>query len=289
MPKFCPNCGEEISEKVKFCPKCGADIDSFSVKKDEKSIVEEPKQEIKIEDAQKIEETKIENKKLGTTYNIKNLAVYGIFAIVVIIIFLMAMAFFAGMSGNIQSSPIITPVPTIMTTSQIVVTTTPISVVQTPKITPLVTEIKNQMIRIPVLPATSLSNEPSVAVKAQYSTITYARDFANKLASQNKMTGEPIQKTLPLIETLVSTSRHDSILELTNRDTVSHVYYIEVNFYEEHMQLNSSNGFSFFVPSGKSVLAEIIPPERATSYVIKNVDIVTTSGYYHTDYNLVQK
>jgi len=47
MPKFCPNCGEEISDKVKFCSSCGADIDSFSVKKSEKSIeksiVEEPK------------------------------------------------------------------------------------------------------------------------------------------------------------------------------------------------------------------------------------------------------
>jgi len=104
MPKFCPNCGEEISDKVKFCPKCGSDIDSFSVKKDEKSIVEETKQEIKIEGTQKIEETKIENKKIGTTYNIKNLAIYGVIAVVVIIIFLMAMAFFAGMSGNIQSS-----------------------------------------------------------------------------------------------------------------------------------------------------------------------------------------
>ena len=132
MPKFCPSCGEEISDKVKFCPKCGSDIDSFSVKKDEKSIVEETKQEIKIEGTQKIEETKIENKKIGTTYNIKNLAIYGVIAVVVIIIFLMAMAFFAGMSGNIQSSPKITPAPTTITTSQMVVTTTPISVAPTP-------------------------------------------------------------------------------------------------------------------------------------------------------------
>jgi hypothetical protein len=125
MSKFCPNCGEEISEKVKFCPKCGVDIDSFSVKKDEKSNVEEPKKEIKIED------TKIENKKTGTTYNIKNLAVYGVIAVVVIIIFLMAMAFFAGISGNIQSSPKITPAPTTITTSQMVVITTPTGVAPT--------------------------------------------------------------------------------------------------------------------------------------------------------------
>lgn len=31
MPKFCPNCGMEISERVKFCPSCGADINSFNV------------------------------------------------------------------------------------------------------------------------------------------------------------------------------------------------------------------------------------------------------------------
>jgi hypothetical protein len=104
MPKFCPNCGEEISDKVKFCPKCGADIDSFSVKKDERSTVEESKKDIKIEGAQKIEDSDTENKKTGTTYNIKNLAVYGVIAVVVIIIFLMAIAFFAGMSGNIHSS-----------------------------------------------------------------------------------------------------------------------------------------------------------------------------------------
>jgi uncharacterized integral membrane protein len=31
MAKYCPNCGENISEKVKFCPGCGADISSYKV------------------------------------------------------------------------------------------------------------------------------------------------------------------------------------------------------------------------------------------------------------------
>jgi hypothetical protein len=104
MSKFCPNCGKEISDKVKFCPECGSNFDSFSVKKDEKSIVEESKQEIKIDNAQKIEETKIENKKTGTTYNIINIAIYGLIAVFLIIILLVALAFFAGMSGNFPSS-----------------------------------------------------------------------------------------------------------------------------------------------------------------------------------------
>jgi len=104
MTKFCPNCGKEISDKVKFCPDCGSNFDSFSIEKNEKSIVVESKKDIKIEDSQKIEETKIENKKTGMVYSIKNIAIYGVIAVSLIIILLVAMAFFAGMSGNTYSS-----------------------------------------------------------------------------------------------------------------------------------------------------------------------------------------
>jgi hypothetical protein len=31
MPKFCPNCGKDITDKVKFCPECGVDINSYSL------------------------------------------------------------------------------------------------------------------------------------------------------------------------------------------------------------------------------------------------------------------
>jgi hypothetical protein len=98
MPNFCPNCGKDITEKVKFCPECGVDIDSFLVKKDEKSIVEENKTDIKIEDF------KIEDKKIERKYTFTNLLVYGVIIVVVIIIFMMGMAFIAGMTGNIQES-----------------------------------------------------------------------------------------------------------------------------------------------------------------------------------------
>jgi zinc-ribbon domain len=36
MAKFCPNCGERISHKVKFCHECGAEIKLFSVDTDER-------------------------------------------------------------------------------------------------------------------------------------------------------------------------------------------------------------------------------------------------------------
>jgi len=40
MPKYCPNCGTEISDKVKYCPSCGAKIENFSLHEDKQSTVE---------------------------------------------------------------------------------------------------------------------------------------------------------------------------------------------------------------------------------------------------------
>ena len=128
MPKFCPNCGEEISEKAKFCPSCRADIDSFSVKKNENSVVEATKEDIKIEDKES------KNKKSE-----RNIAYpkwfYGVIIVAIIIILLAAVsmfsAFSAGMNENIHRSPNITPSPTIITTAQMVVTPTPTGIAQT--------------------------------------------------------------------------------------------------------------------------------------------------------------
>jgi zinc-ribbon domain len=66
MPKFCPNCGERILDKVKFCPECGVDIDSFIKKSDEPSISEEKAKEIQ-NGKVKIENTK--NKELPLENN----------------------------------------------------------------------------------------------------------------------------------------------------------------------------------------------------------------------------
>ncbi len=57
MPRFCPNCGEEISEKTKFCSSCGANIGSFSLKPNHIP------QEIKPTNEKKIEEEKKEQGK----------------------------------------------------------------------------------------------------------------------------------------------------------------------------------------------------------------------------------
>ena len=98
MPKFCPNCGIEISDKVKFCPKCGADIDSFSVKKNEKLTIEEIKKDVKIDN------TKPDNKNIKPTYNVKKLSAFVLIIAGIVIIFFIGMAFIAGMVGESQSS-----------------------------------------------------------------------------------------------------------------------------------------------------------------------------------------
>ena len=41
MPKFCPNCGESISDKVKFCPECGVVIDSLIQKNGQSQVIED--------------------------------------------------------------------------------------------------------------------------------------------------------------------------------------------------------------------------------------------------------
>jgi hypothetical protein len=53
MPKFCPECGKPISEKVKFCPECGSNIDSYksnSEKRFTPAIIDNPPDDIKYKD-----------------------------------------------------------------------------------------------------------------------------------------------------------------------------------------------------------------------------------------------
>ncbi|GEM_PF-3870578 len=128
MSKFCPSCGGEISDKVKFCPSCGADSDSFSVKKNEKSIAEETKKDI--------EDTKIGNKKIEKKYSISRIVMYGIIGVLIILLLLVALSiifstYFNGMNENIQRSPNITSAPSIVTTAQMVVTPTQTEVTPT--------------------------------------------------------------------------------------------------------------------------------------------------------------
>jgi len=46
MPKFCPNCGKEITDKVKFCPECGADVGSFLKRPDGNTRIDNPGPEV---------------------------------------------------------------------------------------------------------------------------------------------------------------------------------------------------------------------------------------------------
>jgi hypothetical protein len=148
----------------------------------------------------------------------------------------------------------------------------------------------NLMTLIPVVPAISTGNEPSVAEKAKNSTVSYAQNFAYAQAKQHGMTITG-KETRPLINTFTD---QDSKLELTNRDTHPHVYYVEVDFYNGATKLITdtgqwkNNGFSWFVEPGQTVRAEIIPPDNATSYVINHVAITEANGgMFFTGYDLL--
>ena len=222
------------------------------------------------------------------------------------IVLLVAVVITAGCVGGNQNSAV-TPTPQIVYVTVLVTPTPTIITPTTPAPTPIITPARmsdtnsqwgssndnNLVIRIPVVPATSIGNEPSVEVKAKYSTADYAQSFALSLAKQYGMTQTSVQTTRPLIHAY--TSDQDSRLDLTNRDTIPHVYLIEVNFYGGDVQLISNtgqwlnNGYTWYVLPGQTVRAEVIPPENATSYVIKSVAIATRNGFYSTEYDLVPK
>jgi uncharacterized membrane protein YvbJ len=63
MPKFCPNCGESISDKVKFCPECGVVIDSLIQKIDQSQVIEDNTQKKRLM-IKKLKIRIIRNKKL---------------------------------------------------------------------------------------------------------------------------------------------------------------------------------------------------------------------------------
>ncbi len=126
MPKFCPNCGERISNKVKFCPECGAEIRSFFVDKNEKSNANETTKtdensslyenstadessslnENLTEDVDK-NDRKTENKTIERNYRLSRVALYGGGIILILILLSAAGAFFYisshGIPSNIQS------------------------------------------------------------------------------------------------------------------------------------------------------------------------------------------
>ena len=218
-------------------------------------------------------------------------------------VLLVAILIIAGCVGGNKNSAV-TPTPEVIYVT-VLVTPTPTIVLPTTTIpTPARTSVQvknenqqwgsssgsNLVTLIPVVPAVSTGNEPSVAEKAKYSTVSYAQSFAYDQAKQHGMTQTPVQMTRPLIHTFTD---QDSKLELTNRDKLPHVYYVEVDFYNGATKLITNtgqwknNGYSWYVEPGQTVRAEVIPPENATSYAI-NVVGIASIGIYSTDYDLVQ-
>jgi len=123
MPSFCPNCGKDITEKVKFCPDCGADISSFLKKSDETKNIGEKKLDTKTENNVS-DERKPKNKNF-----LKNILIYFCTAIGFIVVLIIISAFIAGMIAGFHSSPsqnvTITQVPS--TSAYVVPTSTPTS------------------------------------------------------------------------------------------------------------------------------------------------------------------
>jgi hypothetical protein len=97
MPNFCPNCGIEITEKVKFCPECGADISSFLKKPDETENIQETKSEIKTENEAPDKEEP-NNKNI-----LKTILIYFCAGIGIVVLLLIISAFVAGMIAGLQS------------------------------------------------------------------------------------------------------------------------------------------------------------------------------------------
>jgi hypothetical protein len=118
MANFCPNCGEDITEKVKFCPKCGADISTFLKKS------ETPKN---------FEEKKVKGRKITEKTSVTDIIVYGVAAIIILILVAGLIdnlsngsdaAESAIVSGANQGTLIPTPTKFVLTTTKFVPTPT---------------------------------------------------------------------------------------------------------------------------------------------------------------------
>jgi hypothetical protein len=95
MPRFCPNCGEEISDKVKFCTECGVALDALIQKNDPSPVIEQNTQNIETYDkkikesnnqVQNIESLKTESSILKNTPDILFYLGICIFLMVILLI-----------------------------------------------------------------------------------------------------------------------------------------------------------------------------------------------------------
>lgn len=118
MPKFCPECGENISDKIKFCPSCGANINSYIAtigdnKNEQTLLVNLPENFPSNESVEPIvsnkeneiryQDTTIQQqiKKKSLIFNI----MFGIIVVLALIILVITgLPFLTGMVGNIRST-----------------------------------------------------------------------------------------------------------------------------------------------------------------------------------------
>jgi len=128
MPNFCPNCGKDITKKVKFCPECGVDISSFLKKPDEIKNIEKTKSEINTKN-------EVPDKKKPKNKNIlKNILIYSCMVIVIIVLFLIVYTFGAGMmaglhplQSNLTTTKVSSTPPNIVSTVTMTITPTPVN------------------------------------------------------------------------------------------------------------------------------------------------------------------
>ncbi|MGA2122163.1 MAG: zinc ribbon domain-containing protein [Methanoregula sp.] len=171
MPKFCPNCGERISDKVKFCPECGAEIKLFSVDKNEKSTVDEKSiadekpavdenstlYENSTADANK-NDINIEDKTIERKHRPSRVALYGAGIIVILILLLAIGAVFYtsshGIPSNIQSIFNLNPAQTGVSAQQMVSASCETAVTPIPSVIVNVTQPPVTPTVIPTTPET---------------------------------------------------------------------------------------------------------------------------------------
>ena len=118
MPKFCPECGENISDKIKFCPSCGANINSYIATIDDNknkqtplvNTVENFPSDSSVESIVSNRENEIRNKNTTIQEPVwKKLSILDVILFISLIIALITFVLFGGsflkgMSGNTQST-----------------------------------------------------------------------------------------------------------------------------------------------------------------------------------------
>jgi hypothetical protein len=84
-----------------------------------------------------------------------------------------------------------------------------------------------------------------------------------------------------------------SLLSLTNRDSNSHAYYVEVKFYDSNVKpLSDNNGYSWTnVQPTQTVVAEVVAPASAACYQISKVCTVSAPNatFDCSNYDVVSK